>query len=89
MSGNIDAVINKCVDDIWAEYDQDESGSLDIKETMAFVKKILSDTEGDDSGDFSEEDFNACFAIFTKNEAGEIEKAVMADFIKKISAIGE
>ena len=26
---DIDAVIRKCVDDIWAEYDEDCNGSLD------------------------------------------------------------
>lgn len=26
---DIDAVIRKCVDDIWDEYDEDRSGSLD------------------------------------------------------------
>ena len=57
-SGNIDAVINKCVDDIWAEYDKDNSGELDKEETKAFVKKTLCDMDdGNDGGEFSEEDF--------------------------------
>ena len=34
---DIDAVIRKCVDDIWAEYDKDNSGSLDKEETKKFV----------------------------------------------------
>ena len=37
MSQNIDAVINKCVDDIWAEYDKDGNGNLDKAETKQFV----------------------------------------------------
>ena len=37
MSGNIDAVIKKCVDDIWNEYDVDGSGALDKDETKKFV----------------------------------------------------
>ena len=34
---DIDAVIRKCVDDIWAEYDKDGSGALDRDETKKFV----------------------------------------------------
>ncbi len=34
---DIDAVINKCVDDIWREYDKDNSGELDREETKKFV----------------------------------------------------
>ena len=43
MTQNIDAVIAKCVDDIWAEYDKDNSGTLDKEETKLFVKKTLVD----------------------------------------------
>merc|ERR1711966_475891 len=71
---NIDAVIKKCVDDIWAEYDKDNSGALDKEETKAFVKKTLCDMEGSDGGDFSEEDFDACFKGFDKDNSGTIEK---------------
>ena len=56
---DIDAVIRKCVDDIWAEYDKDNSGMLDKEETKLFVKKTLSEMK--DSGEFSEADFEACF----------------------------
>ena len=34
---DIDAVIRKCVDDIWAEYDKDNSGYLDKDEAKKFV----------------------------------------------------
>ena len=37
MSEQIDAVISKCVDDIWNEYDKDGNGHLDKEETKAFV----------------------------------------------------
>ena len=30
---DIDQVIKKCVDDIWSEYDKDNSGALDKAET--------------------------------------------------------
>ena len=86
---NIDTVIKKCVDDIWAEYDKDNSGALDKDETKAFVKKTLCDMEGGDGGEFSEEDFEACFKEFDKDGSGTIEKDEMAVFIKKVAGLGE
>ena len=82
---DIDAVIRKCVDDIWAEYDKDNSGSLDKEETKLFVKNTLS--EMNDSGEFSEEDFEACFSEFDKDGSGTIEKDEMAIFIKKVAGL--
>ena len=38
---DIDQVIKKCVDDIWAEYDKDNSGALDKAETKLFVQNTL------------------------------------------------
>ena len=82
---DIDAVIRKCVDDIWDEYDTDRSGSLDKEETKLFVKNTLS--EMNDSGDFSEADFDACFREFDKDNSGSIEKDEMAIFIKKVAGL--
>ncbi len=76
---DIDAVIRKCVDDIWAEYDKDNSGCLDKEETKAFVKNTLS--EMSDDSEFSEADFEACFAEFDKDGSGTIEKDEMALYI--------
>ena len=43
----IDAVISKCVDEIWTKYDDDGNGFLDKDETKRFVKDTLQDmTEG-------------------------------------------
>merc|ERR1712167_221950 len=81
---DIDAVIRKCVDDIWAEYDKDNSGSLDKDETKKFVQNTLA--EMNDSGEFSEEDFEQCFKEFDKDGSGTIEKDEMAIFIKKALA---
>ena len=86
---NIDAVIAKCVEDIWAEYDKDNSGTLDKEETKLFVKKTLVDmTSGEGGGDdFSDEDFEACFKEFDKDGNGTIEKDEMAVFIKKVAGL--
>ena len=91
MAQNIDAVIAKCVDDIWAEYDKDNSGTLDKEETKLFVKKTLVDMTSGESGgqgdDFSDEDFEACFKEFDKDGNGTIEKDEMAVFIKKVAGL--
>ena len=81
---DIDSVIRKCVDDIWAEYDKDNSGALDKDETKEFVKNTLS--EMGINGEF-ETDFDACFAEFDKDKSGTIEKDEMAVFIKKVAGL--
>ena len=73
---DIDQVIKKCVDDIWAEYDKDNSGALDRAETKQFVQNTLH--EMSDNGEFSETDFEACFKEFDKDGSGTIEKEEMA-----------
>ena len=37
----IDRVIQKCVDEIWSKYDDDNNGFLDKDETKKFVKDTL------------------------------------------------
>ena len=85
MANKIDEVINKCVADIWTQYDTDGNGTLDKNETKEFVKKTLGEMDSND--DFSDEDFNACFAEFDKDGNGTIDKAEMALFIKKVAGL--
>ena len=59
---DIDGIIEKCIDDIWKNYDKDNSGFLDKGETREFVKNTLS--EMGENGEFSESDFEACFKEF-------------------------
>ena len=73
------------MDDIWKEYDKDGNGNLDKEETKAFVKKTLAEMAGAD--EFSDEDFDACFAEFDKDKSGTIEKDEMAIFIKKVAGL--
>ena len=40
-----------------------------------------------DSGEFSEADFDACFKEFDKDGSGTIEKDEMAVFIKKVAGL--
>ena len=82
----IDAVIAKCVDDIWAEYDKDNSGALDREETRRFVEATLKEMhQGEEA--VGEDDFESTFAEFDKDKSGTIEKDEMASFIKKVAGL--
>jgi len=52
-------VIRKCVDDIWREYDKDNSGALDKEETKKFVQDTLGNLGSGD--EFSDEAFDEVF----------------------------
>ena len=82
---DIDSIIEKCIDDIWKTYDKDNSGFLDKQETKQFVKNTLS--EMGESGEFSEQDFEACFKEFDKDGNGTISKEEMKIFIKKVAGL--
>ncbi len=79
----IDSVIKKCVEDIWAKYDDDGNGYLDKSETKAFVKDTLCDVN--DGGEFNDTDFDDCFSEFDKDGSGTIEKEEMVEFIKRVA----
>ena len=83
--GDVEAVIAKCVDDIWAQYDKDGNGHLDKTEAKGFIEETLKSMG--DGASFTEEDFNACFAEFDKDNSGTIEKTEMAVFIKKVAGL--
>ena len=78
-------MIDKCVDDIWDKYDTDRSGALDRDETRKFVQETLSEMK--QGGEFTDEDFEACFSEFDKDKSGTIEKSEMAIFIKKVAGL--
>ena len=84
---DLDQVIGNCVDDIFAIYDVDNSGSLDKEETKKFIIKTLAEVTSAD--DFSEEDFDLCFWEFDKDGSGTIEKDEMAEFIKNVAGLGD
>ena len=78
-------MIAHCVQDIWNEYDDDNSGSLDKEETREFIKSTLCDM-GDGKG-MNNEEFEQCFAEFDEDGSGTIEKNEMIAFIRKISGL--
>ena len=81
---DIDAVIKKCVEDIWKEYDKDNSGTLEKPEAKKFVKATLDDMR---SGEFSDADFDECFKEFDADGSGAISKEEMSAFIKKVAGL--
>ena len=65
-------IIDKYVQQIWAEFDGDGNGSLDRDETKKFVKKMLS--EVGEATDFSDDEFNKCFEEFDTDKDGTVDK---------------
>ena len=55
MALKIDVII-KCLEEIWAEYDQDKGQAYDKDETKKFVKKTLNDMSN--SEESNDEDIN-------------------------------
>ena len=78
---DVNAVIAKCVQEIWTEYDKDNSGALDKAETRKFMEKTLSEMNND-GGAISDDDFDQVFKEFDKNGDGTISREEMAAFIK-------
>ena len=65
------------IDEIWAQYDKDNSGQLSKAEMKAFVKVYLDKLgEGDR---LPEKQFNAMFALIDENNDGQISKAEMKE----------
>ena len=45
IMADMDAVIGKCVNDIWHDFDANSDGILDKEETKAFVRETLQEME--------------------------------------------
>ena len=84
VMADMDAVIKKCVNDIWHEYDTNNDGILDREETKQFVRATLQ--EMNDGNQFTESDFKDCFKAFDKDDSGAIEKSEMVTFIWSVIA---
>ena len=78
-------IIDKYVQQIWTDFDDDGNDSLDKDETKEFVKKMLAEV-GEDT-DFSDEEFNKCFDEFDTDGNGSVDKQEMKDFIMKICGL--
>jgi len=70
------------VNDIWRNYDVDNSGTLSYKETRKFVKEIVKSISGTD--EINDEDFKAMFKKFDSDGNNTIEKPEMAKLIREL-----
>ena len=80
---DLDMVIAKCVDEIWENYDVDNSGELDKEETYRFVRHTLAGVIDDDQDEAIEHVFNE----FDVDRSGLIDRKEMITFIKKVSGL--
>ena len=85
---NVDAVIERCVEDIWEEYDKDNSNSLDQDECKKFVMTTIKEFNPMfDEEAFSDENFAETFRTFDEDDSGTIDKSEMVRFIRKVAGL--
>ena len=84
-SSNIDEIINQTIDDIWSNFDKDNSGYLDKNETKAFINSTL--TEIGENSEYGEAEFEKCFKEFDKDGNGTISRDEMRAFIRKVAGL--
>jgi len=63
---------------LWAQFDKDNSGTLQKNEARTFVQYMMKDM----GCEFEESQFEECFKELDSNNDGTIEKSEMANFIK-------
>jgi Ca2+-binding EF-hand superfamily protein len=82
---DVDHIINKVIEELWDEFDDDGNGTLDYDETKDFVKTTL--VEMGEKPDYTEQDFLECFTYFLPQGAQVITKLEMRIFVKKIAGL--
>ena len=88
MSTNVmDDVIKKCIDDIWDQYDTNQSGVLEKDQAKRFVKCTLTEFVGSAEINevWNEAVFESTFKDFDIEENNQISKSEMMHFIKKVA----
>jgi Ca2+-binding EF-hand superfamily protein len=70
------------VNEIWVEFDQDDSGHLDKEETRRFLKRIF-DMVGL-KRNFDNDEFDDFFRSIDLTNDGKISKAEMKNFFNKM-----
>ena len=78
-----DAILNKCVDDLWAAHAKDGSIGLDKAQTKALVNMVLDQLSG--GADLSDEDFENCYAEFAGTGSAKMQKKEVAGIIKMVA----
>ena len=67
------------VEEIWREYDVDNSGKLDKEEAFTFLRVMLKEYTGKDPTD---EELERNFQMMDYDKSGDIDKAEAQKFIK-------
>lgn len=80
---DIDRLIQSQVDELWVQFDTDNSGTLQKNEARVFVQHMMKDM----GCDFDENQFEECFKEIDLDGNGTIEKIEMANFIKQIAGL--
>ncbi len=82
---DVDVVIEKCIDQIFRNYDNDNSGFLDKGETKDLVVNIYKEMGDEDQ--FSDAEFEKLFKDFDEDGSESISKDEMKAFIKKMCGL--
>ena len=62
-------MIEKMINEIWRDFDEDNNGFLDFNETYNFTVDFMSQL-GDDCHQISENNFHRIFKIIDKDNSG-------------------
>ena len=85
---NVDQVIQRCVDDIWDEYDKDKNNTLDKEECRNFVINTIKEFTGQECmDDYPMDTFDESFVLFDVDNSGTIDKSEMVRFIRKVAGL--
>ena len=94
-----------CIQSIWDQYDNDNSGYLDREEAKRFVMESIKGQNQDtplgkkmtlqqrekkeEEDELNEQQFEACFTAVDDDNNGSISRDEMLQFIKLVSDIDE
>ena len=89
----LDEILISCIDEIWQNYDQDQNGLLDKRETKKFLLDTIAEMYGGSEADvdkmfgehFTDEEFSNSFYKIDTDKSDTISKDEMLQFIKKIA----
>ncbi len=79
-------LIKACVQEIWNQYDWDQSQTLDRQETKQFVLDTLKIVQ--EESKFSQQDFDNNFDAVDTDNSGAIDKSEMVQFLLKLLDLG-
>ena len=87
-SNELDAMISKCIGEIWSKYDFNSSGYLEKSEAKRLVQDTIDDmsqgyvsqgcgSQGSGQPFINERDFEECFKKFDRLNSGTIKMSSM------------